>query len=56
MCQGVMKSGSPTPREITSSSPETRSKKRRIPEGGIFFTVSAINFEGSHGGLKKTPL
>jgi hypothetical protein len=51
-----MKSGSPTPREIISSSPETRSKKRRIPEGGIFFTFSATNFEGSHGGLKKTPL
>jgi len=50
-----MKSGSPTPREMTSSSPETRSKKRRIPEGGTFLIVSATNFEGSHGGLKKTP-
>jgi hypothetical protein len=30
-----------------SSSPETRSKKRLIPEGGIFLTASAINFEES---------
>jgi hypothetical protein len=39
-----------------SSSPETISKKRRIPEGGIFLTASAINFEESHGSLNQAPL
>jgi hypothetical protein len=31
---GVTKSGSPTPREITSSISAAMSKKRRMPDGG----------------------
>jgi hypothetical protein len=34
ICQGVLKSGSPTPREIVSCIPAARSKKRRMPLGG----------------------
>ena len=33
MLQGVLKSGSPTPSEITSSISAAMSKKRRMPEG-----------------------
>ncbi len=39
MCQGVGKSGSPTPRLMTSSIPTTMSKNFLIPEGGISLTV-----------------
>src|SRR5262245_22967671 len=42
MCQGVIKSGSPTPREITSFMPRTRSKKARMPEGAICSTIFEI--------------
>jgi hypothetical protein len=40
MCHGVTKSGSPTPREITPSIEESRSKNFLIPEGGSAFTLS----------------
>src|SRR5437762_1850881 len=43
MCQGVTKSGSPTPREITSFMPWTMSKKSRMPDRGIERTFSAMN-------------
>ena len=33
MTQGVLKSGSPTPREMTPSTSFAISKKRRMPEG-----------------------
>src|SRR4051794_22330621 len=42
MCHGVTKSGSPTPREITSSICETMSKKRRMPEGAMPSTTLLI--------------
>src|SRR3989338_5364872 len=38
ICQGVTKSGSPTPREITSFIPSTKSKNARMPDGCIFCT------------------
>ncbi len=42
MRHGVSKSGSPTPREMTSSIPMTSSKKSRIPDGGISRTRLTI--------------
>src|SRR5688500_5345874 len=44
MCQGVTKSGSPTPSEMTSFIPCTMSKKSRMPERGMSRTLPAINF------------
>ena len=40
MFQGVTKSGSPTPREMTPSMDESKSKNFLIPEGGIALTIS----------------
>src|SRR5579859_5859705 len=40
MCDGVLKSGSPTPSEMTPGIDETRSKNLRMPEGGIARTRS----------------
>ena len=39
MCQGVTKSGSPTPREMTSFMLWTMSKKSRMPERGMAATA-----------------
>lgn len=47
MCQGVTKSGSPTPREITPSIEESKSKNFLMPEGGISFTFSDMQLWGS---------
>ena len=44
MVQGVLKSGSPTPKEITSFISAAKSKKRRIPEGLISWTVRLMIF------------
>src|SRR4051812_31671457 len=41
MTRGVSKSGSPTPRLMTSSIVAVMSKKRRIPDGGTTRTRSA---------------
>ena len=38
-CQGVTKSGSPTPREMAPSISLTRSKNFLMPEGGMAFTT-----------------
>src|SRR6185436_2412659 len=46
ICQGVTKSGSPTPREITSFIPCTMSKKSRMPERGMRRTCDATNSSG----------
>src|SRR5580693_8841700 len=43
MCQGVTKSGSPTPKETTSFMPCTMSKKSRMPERGMALTWRAMN-------------
>jgi hypothetical protein len=42
ICHGVMKSGSPTPREITPSMVESKSKNFLIPEGEMLFTLWEI--------------
>src|ERR1041385_9332472 len=47
MCQGVTKSGSPTPREMTSAWDWTMSKNSRMPERGICRTCSGINLVSS---------
>jgi len=44
MCQGVAKSGSPTPSDIAPSVEATKSKKRLIPEGVILFTICEVVF------------
>src|SRR5208337_2232452 len=44
MFHGVLKSGSPTPKEITSFIVRARSKNFRIPEGGICRVLSEIKF------------
>src|SRR5690349_19329552 len=46
MRHGVTKSGSPTPREITSSISAAMSKKRRIPDGGQAAMTSLSGFIG----------
>src|SRR4051812_30574293 len=46
MCQGVTKSGSPTPREITPFWLWTMSKNSRMPERGIWRTTFATNDSG----------
>src|ERR1700722_6270449 len=43
MCQGVTKSGSPPPSEMTSFIPCTMSKKSRMPERGMAPTWRAMN-------------
>ena len=43
ICQGVSKSGSPIPSEITSRILETISKKSRIPDLGSPATWRAMN-------------
>jgi hypothetical protein len=40
---GVTKSGSPMPKEITFSIVAAMSKNFRIPDGGVFATLSAMN-------------
>src|SRR5579863_7985193 len=52
ICQGVTKSGSPTPSEITSFIPWTMSKKSRMPERGMAPTWRAMN----RCGIKSTAL
>ena len=42
MCQGVTKSGSPTPREITPSVEESRSKNLLISENEMLFSFCEI--------------
>src|SRR6186713_1902246 len=44
MRHGVTKSGSPTPREMTSSISAAMSKKRRIPDGGQVVMTSLSGF------------
>jgi hypothetical protein len=44
ICQGVGKSGSPTPREITPSMLTARSKNLRIPDGGMAFALADRKF------------
>src|SRR5712671_1158527 len=50
MCQGVAKSGSPTPSEMTSAWLWTRSKNSRMPERGIPATWPATNCWAWNGG------
>src|SRR5687768_7571670 len=49
MCQGVTKSGSPTPREMTPFWLWTMSKNSRIPERGMSRTFFATNDSGLNG-------
>ena len=42
ICQGVTKSGSPMPSEITSSTEESRSKNSLMPDGGSVTTFCEI--------------
>ena len=42
ICGGVIKSGSPMPRLITSFIVAAMSKKRRMPEGGMLATLDEI--------------
>src|SRR5688572_9149210 len=44
--QGVTKSGSPTPREMTSSISAAMSKNRRIPDGGQSAMTAFSGFTG----------
>src|SRR3954462_9177988 len=49
--QGVTKSGSPTPREMTSSISAAMSKNRRIPDGGqaVITSLSGFTVPNSFG-------
>ena len=51
MCQGVMKSGSPTPREMASGISATMSKNLRMPLGGTartrWLTMRSRSITGS---------
>ena len=49
MTRGVSKSGSPTPRLMTSSIVAAMSKKRRIPDGGTARTRSDRTRSASGG-------
>ena len=49
MCQGVVKSGSPMPSEITSFILATISKKSRIPDLGRVDDVAGDKAVGIHG-------
>src|SRR5439155_11112794 len=55
MCHGVTKSGSPTPREITSGIACTMSKNSRMPERGISRTWPAMNCCGCNCGAMSPP-
>ena len=50
MCQGVTKSGSPTPSEMTSFMPWTMSKKSRMPERG-----NGADIAGDESGSGRNP-
>jgi len=47
ICQGVTKSGSPMPSEITSSMEESRSKNFLMPDGGSVATFCEIRLSGA---------
>ena len=53
MCSGVSKSGSPTPRLMTSSIVARMSKKRRMPDGGTSRTrrLSARSASGGRASV-----
>ena len=53
MCQGVTKSGSPTPSEITSGIVWTMSKNSRMPERGMSRTWRAMNCCDSNGAVMR---
>jgi hypothetical protein len=47
ICQGVTKSGSPIPSEITSSIEESRSKNLLMPDGGSVATFCETTLSGA---------
>ena len=51
MCQGVTKSGSPMPSEITSSIEESRSKNSLMPDGGSVATFCEIKLSRASAGV-----